>query len=319
MSMHAGADWDPDNKPSNPLAPVGLFLSFCLSPLGLLLSIIALAFNPKGLAIAGVVVGLIGTAVWAVVIYGMVVIGGTFTQMLQIAQETGEDLKAQREALVATYEADGAFPDSFEGLALTEEDRTDYWGNEYRYEVVAGGENYVIRSAGKDGSFDTDDDVIVNRYTPVEMAVPITQDFFKFAERAAGGEIEGFSRTMSDMAMLTSAIQEHEERTGSKPATLGEIPGLTPEMRTDFWGTEYGYELRQEGQSFGLWSKGPNGETGGGDDATIDSDGNFSFMGGKFQSSGSGPWGKNSGSGAGSNVPSAPEAPETPAESPASP
>lgn len=293
MSMHGGADWDPDNKPSNPLAPVGLLLSVCISPLGLLLSIIALAFNPKGLAIAGVIVGLIGTAVWGAATYGIVRLGSFVATTVEITQQTQKDFEAHQDALAEVLEADGRFPAESAGLALTLDDRTDYWGNEYRYALTAEGLNYELRSAGVDGLFDTEDDLFINRYTPPALALPITQSFLTFIERIGEGQTDGVSKTARDFATLGMAIAEFENAQGEKPTSLDVIPGLTDEMRTDFWGNPYVYEIRLEGQGFGVYSYGPDGVAGGGDDSEFDGSDTLTILGEQteFDSGGQNPFG----------------------------
>src|SRR5215210_2130737 len=56
-----GAVMYPERRPSNTLGIVGFVLAFCLPPIGLILSLAALARRPRGFAIAGVIIGLLGS------------------------------------------------------------------------------------------------------------------------------------------------------------------------------------------------------------------------------------------------------------------
>ena len=56
MTDEAHAD-----EPSNTLGVIGLLLAFCLPPLGLVLSLVALGRQPRGFAITGVFVGVVTT------------------------------------------------------------------------------------------------------------------------------------------------------------------------------------------------------------------------------------------------------------------
>lgn len=75
----------PDLVPprTSPLAVVGLVLAFLISPVGLVISIVALVrqrrgtHGGRGLAIGGVVVGVLGTVVWALI--AALVVFGTWT------------------------------------------------------------------------------------------------------------------------------------------------------------------------------------------------------------------------------------------------
>jgi hypothetical protein len=147
----------PATRPSNGLGIAGLTTSILgvftcgtFSPIGLLLSLIALVKPPRGSAIAGSIVGAIGTGIFmAMFAYGFY--GGFFTALAL------DDAALHIEA----YRADrGDLPDDTLGKQLVACEK-DAWNRELRYTRTWSG--YEIRSAGLDGSFDTSDDHTVMR------------------------------------------------------------------------------------------------------------------------------------------------------------
>ncbi|WP_435743145.1 DUF4190 domain-containing protein [Microbacterium sp. PMB16] len=80
----------PPAPPGRTLAIVGLVLAFLVSPVGLILSIVAAvklgkAGAPKGLAIAGIIVGAVITIIWVIVIILMItVFAGLFAMCTEL-------------------------------------------------------------------------------------------------------------------------------------------------------------------------------------------------------------------------------------------
>lgn len=141
---------------SNVLGVVGFILAFCVSPLGLLLSLIALRKPPRGLAIGGVVVGLLGTAVWGVFIAG----GVMFGKYAMNAVEGVADYQAIRTAMTTYHQSNDAYPTSLDALSsLTADEKNDPWGTPYKLVVKADGSGWELVSAGIDMTFDTPDDI----------------------------------------------------------------------------------------------------------------------------------------------------------------
>jgi hypothetical protein len=143
---------------SNVLGIVGFILAFCISPVGLLVSLIALMKPPRGFAIAGVVVGLIGSVVWGVVGYGLV----AGMPYIKASFEGVQDF-TQLKPAIEQYQTDhGAYPASLDVLGLSSDVTTDPWGTPYRLVVAPDGTGYQIISAGMDATFETADDITID-------------------------------------------------------------------------------------------------------------------------------------------------------------
>ena len=130
---------------------VGIF-TCVLCPVGLILSLIALKNQPKGFAIAGTVIGGLGT----------LLLGGFIVMIVSTPQaldgiKTGITIAQAHAAIEESRGEDGALPSDEEGNQLIEEFE-DAWGNPLRYELQ-GEDRYIIRSAGPDGEFGTADDI----------------------------------------------------------------------------------------------------------------------------------------------------------------
>ena len=154
---------------------VGLCAGGALSPIGLILSLVALGKRPRGFAIAGVVLGLFGSCgiVLAVVlailapallvgIVGAAGLAGAFPQVAATFE------MGRLNAAIEAYQDDtGALPMTLADLALDEdadeEDslRVDPWDNPYVYTLAPNGLSYTLHSMGPDGVDGTADDIKV--------------------------------------------------------------------------------------------------------------------------------------------------------------
>jgi hypothetical protein len=130
-----------------------------LSPLGLVMSFLALGKKPRGAAVTGVVLGLIGSA-WI----GILGAGAISAGMHAAAREEHQRARAtqnvltQAEGVVEHYRSEtGRLPEGIEGNKLVLS-FTDVWNNPVRYDLDDN--TYAIRSAGPDGKFDTGDDLV---------------------------------------------------------------------------------------------------------------------------------------------------------------
>ena len=142
---------------------VGLCVLPILAPIGLALGLAALRRSPRGLAIAGVTIGAIGTVGWTLMIGLMLLFvrqgmgGGSFAAGFEALDDTSS----------IEYEVDrylrinGSLPESLDQLSLTQDYLTDYWGNPYRYLPGTDSTLYKIFSNGPDGLPDTVDDLDV--------------------------------------------------------------------------------------------------------------------------------------------------------------
>ena len=133
-----------------------------LCPIGLLISLFAMFKKPRGFAVAGAVLGALGT-LW-LVFWGFAIVAGimglqkTATQFKTVAITTTK-LVEGHQIIESRRAADNQLPDGIEGNKLIV-DLADGWGNGIRYEVED--QSYVLRSGGPDGAFDTEDDITID-------------------------------------------------------------------------------------------------------------------------------------------------------------
>jgi hypothetical protein len=143
-----------------------VFTCGILSPIGLLISLAGLFSRPRGYAIAGVVTGLLGSlwivmivaAFWVTAAVGVAAapaVGEAIKQFGETATNVNKIVEAKEkvEAFRAEHER---LPDGIEGNRIVAEFK-DSEGNPLRYELSE--DEYVIRSAGADGKFETHDDI----------------------------------------------------------------------------------------------------------------------------------------------------------------
>ena len=145
----------------------GLVLCGVPSIFGVVLSMIGLGKEPKGLAIAGLIIGLIGLVEVAVVgflafsAYQFAQNAGTFFQEIAIESQLNEHATA----IGDQWESSSQIPTQSEGDELLKGQR-DMIGNQIIYETD--GTSFTLRSAGADGTLETDDDVTVGPFRDVE-------------------------------------------------------------------------------------------------------------------------------------------------------
>lgn len=171
----------PVRTESNPLGVAGFVISIVglcvgglLSPVGLVLSLVALGKQPRGFAVAGVVIGAIGSCGIIIAIVALPValaliigiaaaVGATalagpqaesYVEMFVIATNVEERARESAGILPATI-AEGA-------PKLNPSQMTDPWGHPYQYELTQEGKAFRLYSMGPDGVAATPDDV---RYT----------------------------------------------------------------------------------------------------------------------------------------------------------
>ena len=153
------------------LSLLGLVSCGLLSPIGLIISVFGLHKEPRGLAIAGLILGIVGSTWMALFGLGMVLaflgIGaglGAAGSAIAVAGAALETEVAIQTAagVVHQYVLDhgGVLPTREQWVKMMDEaeaDTVDAWGNELQLRARADGE-FEVRSAGLDGLFDTDDD-----------------------------------------------------------------------------------------------------------------------------------------------------------------
>jgi len=175
-------------KPTNGLGIAGFILSLVglcgtggfLIALGLIMSLIALKDEPRGFAIAGVVIGALGSCgiILTLLIAPFVILtvllglGATGAALGLAAIVGGAELESQIEmaildaAIQEHVEDRGSLPASLDDLrSFMGSDApaglfTDHWANPYEYELTEGdGPGYRLYSAGADGIAGNADDV----------------------------------------------------------------------------------------------------------------------------------------------------------------
>ena len=187
MSQHEGSPWaEPDQQPnqqpgldpsqqppvgarrSNGLGIAGFIVSLIgpctcgvLSVVGLLMSAIALLRPPRGFAIAGTVVGLLGVLL---VGGGLFAINQSFSQFGYTISDIWKLAELQTPASKAAtnitqhYSQQNALPANAKGQSLIA-GTADPWGHDLRYQRVDQ-RTFELISLGPDGKYDTSDDVI---------------------------------------------------------------------------------------------------------------------------------------------------------------
>jgi hypothetical protein len=200
-------------EPVNGLGIAGFVLSILgvltcgmLTVLSLPLSLIALAKRPRGFAIAGTVISLVGVALFASIgwgLFNLYILGrDTITEIQGIAN-TQNEIRAVQNDIENYRQEHNTLPDGIEGNKLAVV-HNDGWGTALKYETIEGG--YLIRSAGPDKQFDTADDVKSNEQ--------------KFADNleidAGGGPTDGPIILPSDPPSGTSTPTDDDPVTPEK-------------------------------------------------------------------------------------------------------
>jgi len=152
---NAYSQYDDAKKESNPLGIVGFVFSIlCVtSPLGLLISLIALFKNPKGFAIAGTILGIIGT----VIIGGVVFLAVAFGMLIFPVIALSIDMSKMKVEIESYVQANQTIPESLDDIGWT---GTDPWENDYVYTIDSENQVWTLRILGPDGVAETDDDLV---------------------------------------------------------------------------------------------------------------------------------------------------------------
>jgi hypothetical protein len=166
--------------PTNGLAIAGFIVSLVglfatgglLCPIGLILSLVALG-KPfgRGWAVAGIVIGLIGScgwlALWLVVGAAILAAVGIAIGALAVSQpektEVTYDMVRIHEAVESNEKDTGFLPASLGSLSLAPDVLTDPWGGAYRYVLDTNESGFDIISDGKDLKAGTPDDVYFSK------------------------------------------------------------------------------------------------------------------------------------------------------------
>jgi hypothetical protein len=135
---------------------VAICTGFLLSPIALLLSAIALFKKPKGFAIAGTIIGGLGSIVLAIGAILVVSAGSTIVAMGWQGYQAWQTLQQGDGRIQQARQNEGQLPETQAGRQMVD-DIQDPWGQTLRYERQGG--DYRVISAGPDKQFGTGDDL----------------------------------------------------------------------------------------------------------------------------------------------------------------
>ena len=153
--------------PSNGLGVAGFITSIVgivtcglLCPIGLILSFIALFRRPRGFAVAGFIVGIVGSMiplvvflVWGAAVFAMVGLAAVVTSL-----KTAVSMSTAEDRIHSVYAEHSSLPTDDDGTTMIN-DLPDQWDHAMRFHRLSPSE-YEIRSAGADGVFETPDDIV---------------------------------------------------------------------------------------------------------------------------------------------------------------
>ncbi len=157
---------------------VGLLSCGLLSPIGLIMSFVALFKRPRGFALAGLVLGLVGSA-WVIIaiVFGLfaVVLAGVGIKAAAVMMEADRaqaQLHKVHDAIVA-YERDaGRLPSTLDLLpGVLPGDLADPWGTTIRYQPGEGA-SFTLTSDGPDRKGGTPDDIAFDASWTARPAMP---------------------------------------------------------------------------------------------------------------------------------------------------
>lgn len=137
-----------------------------LSPVGLIMSAFAMRKEPKGFAIAGLVIGIVGTLTgvigiifFGVVFLGIIALAGAGIALSADNLQTWDSMNQTAEEIEAYYETMNTLPESLETITtMHPELGTDAWGNSFIY-TIQGDNAFALTSAGEDALPQTNDDI----------------------------------------------------------------------------------------------------------------------------------------------------------------
>lgn len=170
--------------PSNGLGMTGFILSITglvvcagfICPIGLVMSMIALGKEPRGFAIAGTIIGLLGSLMAAsilLVAFGTVGNGWAIQNMFNTNMVTHNNMYAATVEIDQYYTNNNqTLPDEPTGTSLMA-NHVDEWGTSFKYVPTSQhGGDYDLISAGPDLQFNTNDDIVDYFWVNSHMVTP---------------------------------------------------------------------------------------------------------------------------------------------------
>ena len=188
------AQGQPQPEMSNNLGLAGFITSLVgavmtagfLCPVGLVLSLIALRRQPRGFAIAGTVIGLLGSCGGCLALMiGIPLLAGGAVLLAALGFVAGGGVPAlhtidhmlQVRSAIETYEqANGKLPASLSDLNMPKDMLEDGWGTPLQYQVSQQGPtmSWTLQSAGPDRQLDKDDITFNGSMTVQPQPVPLS-------------------------------------------------------------------------------------------------------------------------------------------------
>lgn len=155
--------------PVNSLGIWGFFVSLfglvftlgAISPIGLLLSMLGMLYPRRGFAVAGLIVGMIGTGLITAIVGTATIAAEAYHHYAHEVPQIEQTLAKLDDAIVVIEtkrSEQGELPGGVDGNKLVLP-ITDAWEQSLRYEPEDSGSSYAVRSAGPDQQFDTADDL----------------------------------------------------------------------------------------------------------------------------------------------------------------
>lgn len=157
------------------VSAIGIVTCGVPSIFGVILSAIGLGKEPKGMAIAGLILGLIGLVELVGVGFLMFVGFQSAQQFSQVIQQSVAEAQLESNAneIGEVWEESGSVPSQEEGDELVA-NSFDAWGNSVQYETD--GSSFSLRSPGQDRMLNTEDDVVVGPFADAESAKSASED-----------------------------------------------------------------------------------------------------------------------------------------------
>ena len=254
--------------PTNALGIAGFVVSLsgmvaCLGlicPIGLLLSLIALVKSPRGYAIAGSILGVLGSTLGALTVLlasGLIDTGnGAFANSNYYSpSQTSRNIDSASIEIDDHFKMNnGTLPDVSEGNLLITF-HNDEWGNSLVYAPTQGSTtHYTIAAPGPDGVHGTGDDM--------------TQSYNALNSVSSANPVEKIEREEIDQAFDSAARTiANAFPPGSSRPTAKQIE-LRTDTLYDAWLTPLKYTPADNPSNYNLDSAGPDRQWGTDDDIT---------------------------------------------------
>jgi hypothetical protein len=134
------------------------------------MSLIALGREPRGFAIAGVIVGLLGSCFGLIIVLflgvGLLALIGVGVAAIALSNaeqtEITSDMLTMAVQITQYEQQQGALPATLDEIDVARAQRTDPWGNFYEYHFIDEAPGFELISRGEDGQSGTADDITLS-------------------------------------------------------------------------------------------------------------------------------------------------------------